>query len=42
VCAFIEWKREAQKKNCRLIFCNIPPRLRDLIKLYQLSDLFSS
>lgn len=39
VCAFLEWKRRAAEKNCRLQFENIPPRLRQLISVYQLEKI---
>ncbi|MGI9306686.1 MAG: STAS domain-containing protein [Gammaproteobacteria bacterium] len=40
VCALVEWKRRAAKSDCRLTLANIPLRLRQLIKVYQLRALF--
>ena len=42
VCALLEWKRRAAADNHRLRFENIPPRLQQLIAVYQLEDLLLS
>ena len=42
VCAMIEWRREAMRKNCRLEFVNIPPRIKKLIAVYRLEELLPS
>ncbi|MBE8158393.1 MAG: STAS domain-containing protein [Betaproteobacteria bacterium] len=39
VCALLEWKRRAAENKCRLDFENIPPRLKELISVYQLESL---
>ena len=39
VSMLLEWRREANRRNCQLSFINIPPKLQSLAQLYGVSDL---
>lgn len=39
VSVLLEWQREANRRNCRMSFVNMPPKLQSLVQLYGVSEL---
>lgn len=39
VSMLLEWRREANRRNCRLSFINMPQKLQSLVQLYDVADL---
>lgn len=39
VSMLLEWKREANRRNCQLSFINIPQKLQSLVQLYGVAEL---
>lgn len=38
VSLLLEWKREALRRKCQLLFANIPQKLQTLLRLYGISE----
>jgi phospholipid transport system transporter-binding protein len=39
VSLLLEWRREAGRRNCRMSFINMPPKLQSLVRLYGIAEL---
>ncbi len=39
VSMLLEWRREANRRNCQLSFINIPQKLQSLVQLYGVAEL---